>query len=384
MKSVADILPGIIEFRHYLHQHPEIGRHEYKTAEAIRQKLAEIGITPLPPFIGTDVVAIIEGGKGPGKNVTLRADIDALAIEEKTGLPYASCEPGKMHACGHDGHTAMLLGAAEWLYERRNEFAGSVRFIWQPGEENIHLGKDLVAAGALENPHADWIAALHGMPKLPLGQLGVRTGESEASCIHFSVTVLGHGGHSSRPQLSADPVVCASALVLELQTIVSRRIDPLESAVLSVCTIHGGTLGNVIPNEVTITGTARSFSDKNDRILMDGIRDMANAVCTAHRMSCTVAFDSHYPVCYNTAGATDLARKVITEKFGPENLWERPTPSMGADDFAFYTHEHEGTYVKLGLGEISNLHTDTFDFPDEALKSGIEFLTSFALAGLQA
>ena len=384
MKSITDILPEVTELRHYLHQHPELGREEFHTAETIRKKLSEIGITPLPPFIGTDVVAVIEGGKGPGKNVTLRADIDALAIEEKTGLPYASVNPGKMHACGHDGHAAMLFGAAMLLNERRNEFAGTVRFIWQPGEENIHLGKDLVAAGALENPSADWVAAIHGMPKLPLGQLGVRSGASEGSCLHFSITVHGQGGHSSRPQRAIDPVVCAAALVLELQTIVSRRIDPLESAVLSVCTIHGGTLGNIIPNEVTLTGTARSFSDRNDMILKQGILDMANAVCSAHRTSCEVTFDSHYPVCYNTPAATDLARRVIVEHIGKEFLFEREQPSMGADDFAFYTQRHEGTYIKLGLGDVSNIHTDTFDFPDAALENGIAFFTRFALSGLQA
>ena len=383
MKSIADILPKVTELRHYFHQYPELGREEFHTAETIRQKLAEIGITAQPPFIGNDVVAIIEGGKGPGKNVTLRADIDALAIEEKTGLPYASKNPGKMHACGHDGHTAMLLGAAELLYERRNEFAGTVRLIWQPGEENIHLGKDLVEAGVLENPPADFAASLHGMPKLELGKLGVKNGISEGSCIHFTINIHGKGGHSSRPHHAVDPVVCAAALVMELQTVVSRKIDPLESAVLSVCTIHGGTLGNVIPNDVELTGTARSFSDENDEILIRNIRNISEAVCKAHGTSCEVTFDSHYAVCYNTPAATDLARKVIADEIGKEFLFEREQPSMGADDFAFYTRKCEGVYVKLGLGDVSALHTDTFDFADAALENGIEFLVGFALSGLQ-
>ena len=211
MKTLADILPGIIEFRHALHRIPEMAGQEFKTSQLIRERLAVLGLEVLPPFLGTDVVALLYGGRGAGRNVTLRADIDALALEEATGRPYRSTHPGHMHACGHDGHAAMVTGAAELLVSRRDEFAGSVRFVFQPGEENRAMGRELVAAGVLENPAADVVTALHGMPGLPIGTLATRTGAIMASCAHFKVVLRGKGGHSSRPALSRNPVTAAAA-----------------------------------------------------------------------------------------------------------------------------------------------------------------------------
>lgn len=381
--SFNSILEYAVAFRHQLHQCPEPGNHEHKTAEAIRTELKKLGLNPLPPFMETDVVLIVEGNKGPGKNVTLRADIDALRITENTNLPYASQIPGMMHACGHDGHAAMLLAAAKILAAKRNDFAGSVRFVWQPGEEHYQLGKDLVEKGVLENPHADYVACLHGMPGLETGLLGIRDGASEASCVHFTINIKGKGGHSSRPHLAKDPILAASALVVELQSIVSRRIDPLNNGVLSICTFNGGTQSNAIPDEVTLSGTARALGDETDQLLKDHLVKITKLMADIYETENQVVFNACYPVTYNTPKATALARKVIGSMKDGSVLYERPTPAMSADDFAYYTQKHEGVYVKLGLGNISGLHTNTFDFTDEAMENGIQFLVDFALEGLK-
>ncbi len=382
MKQLADILPGVVEFRHRLHQIPELAGEEFETSRLIRERIAGLGLELLPPLLGTDVVALLRGPK-PGRNVTLRADIDALAVTEETGVDYASQHPGRMHACGHDAHTAMLLGAAELLAARRDEIAGSVRFVWQPGEENRALGRDLVAKGVLDDPPADLAATLHGMPDLPTGVLGFRSGASEASCSHFKLTVRGCGGHSSRPQLARDPVLAAAALVVELQSVVSRRIDPMRSAVLSICRIAGGELANVIPDAVELEGTARALDQESADELERGVREIAEAVCRAHRCACEVDYRNAYPVVYNDPEVTDLARRVARETLGEEFVYERPEPSMGADDFAYYAQKVPSVYVKIGAGCAAGLHNAKYLFPDAAMRNGILFLTEFALAGLR-
>ena len=382
MRTLAAILPGIIEFRHTLHRIPEMAGAEFETSRAIRERLAGLDLEVLPPFLGTDVVAILHG-RGPGRNVTLRADIDALLIGEETGVPYASSHAGKMHACGHDAHAAMVMGAAEILASRREEFDGSVRFVWQPGEENRAMGRDLVEAGALENPRADLVTALHGMPGLPVGVLALRDGAMMASCAHFKVTIRGRGGHSSRPHQAVDPVVAAAAVVVELQSVVSRRIDPQQAAVLSVCRIAGGELANVIPDEVVLEGTARALDMNVAAALESGLREVVDAVSRAHRTSCEIDYRLSYPVTFNAPEPTALARRVIRETVGEGRFIELAESSMGAEDFSWYLRRYPGVYVKLGTGEdCPALHNSKFDFPDAALAAGIEYLVNFTSAGL--
>ena len=382
MRTLAAILPGIIEFRHTLHRIPEMAGAEFETSRAIRERLAGLDLEVLPPFLGTDVVAILHG-RGPGRNVTLRADIDALRLNEETGVPHASCHEGRMHACGHDGHAAMVMGAAELLASRRDSFNGSVRFVWQPGEENRAMGRDLVEAGALENPRADLVTALHGMPGLPVGVLALRDGAMMASCAHFKVTIRGRGGHSSRPHQAVDPVVAAAAVVVELQSVVSRRIDPQQAAVLSVCRIAGGELANVIPDEVVLEGTARALDMNVAAALESGLREVVDAVSRAHRTNCEIDYRLAYPVTFNAPGPTALARRVIRETVGGERFVELAESSMGAEDFAYYLQRYPGVYVKLGTGEnCPALHNSKFDFPDAALAAGIEYLVNFTSAGL--
>lgn len=382
MRTLAEILPGIIEFRHTLHRIPEMAGAEFETSRAIRERLAGLDLEVLPPFLGTDVVAILHG-RGPGRNVTLRADIDALRLNEETGVPHASCHEGRMHACGHDGHAAMVMGAAELLASRRDSFDGSVRFVWQPGEENRAMGRDLVEAGALENPRADLVTALHGMPGLPVGVLALRDGAMMASCAHFKVTIRGRGGHSSRPHQAVDPVVAAAAVVVELQSVVSRRIDPQQAAVLSVCRIAGGELANVIPDEVVLEGTARALDMRVAAALEAGFREVIESVCRAHRTSCEIDYRLSYPVTFNAPEPTALARRVIRETVGEGRFIELAESSMGAEDFSWYLRRYPGVYVKLGTGEdCPALHNSKFDFPDAALAAGIEYLVNFTSAGL--
>lgn len=381
----SELYTAMAGFRHELHRFPELAGSEQRTAARLRELTGRIAGAELkPPFLGTDVVVDLRGGRPGTRCVALRADIDALAVTEDTGLPYASEHPGLMHACGHDGHTAMLLGAFEHLAARRPEWGGTVRFIWQPGEENRALGRELVAAGVLDNPRCDLAASLHGLPGLPVGKLGFIDGVSEASCAHFKLIVRGRGGHSSRPHLVIDPVLAAAALIVELQQVVARRINPLRSAVLSVCRVSGGTLGNVIPDEVELEGTARTLDVESAAILETAVGEVAAGVAAAHGCRCEVEYRSSYPVCINAPEATALARRVTAETFGPDAVVERTEPSMGADDFAYYAQQCPAVYVKLGLGDISGLHTSRFDFPDAALEYGIRFLTAFALAALKA
>ena len=381
-RQIAGVLPGIVEFRHRLHRVPEPAGGEFETMKLIRERLVPLDFEVLPPFIGTDTVALLHG-TAPGRNVTLRADIDALLISEESGVPYRSLRPGMMHACGHDAHAAMVMGAAEVLSTMRDRFRGSIRFVWQPGEENRALGRELVAAGALENPRADLVTALHGMPGLPVGVLAVRTGAIMASCAHFKVTIRGRGGHSSRPHLTRDPIVAAAAVVTELQSVVSRRINPLQPAVLSICRLAGGRLANVIPDEVELEGTARALDMTVATELEQGLRETVENVCRAHRVECAIDYHLSYPVTLNEAGATELARRVMREAVGADNCVELPESSMGAEDFAYYLQRYTGVYVKLGTGENSPaLHNSKFDFPDAALGAGIAYLVGFALAGL--
>jgi len=369
----------VIAFKHQLHRHPELAGEEFATCRLIRESIAPLGMEVLPPFLKTDTVALLYG-KGPGKNVTLRADIDALKVVEETGLACSSTVPGMMHACGHDAHTAMLYGAALVLAERRDEFDGSVRFVWQPGEENLALGKALVDAGALENPRADMVTAIHGAPGLAAGVFGIKPGPVMASCAHFKVTLYGKGAHSSAPHLAIDPIYCASSVVMELQSLVSRRVNPFESAVVSVCRFTGGAIANVIPESVELEGTVRSLSDATALILEDGFHEIVENVCRAHGVRCVIEYSPSYPVTINSRKGYEIAKSVVAG-----NSVELAQPSMGAEDFSWYLRRYEGFYIRLGVGEDApSLHNNKYVFPDEVMARGIEYFVNFALKALKS
>jgi amidohydrolase len=337
----------------------------------------------LPPFLGTDVVAILRG-KRPGRNVTLRADMDALPLAEKTGKPYRSKREGIMHACGHDGHTAMLIGAARVLNSLRSQIAGSVRFVFQPGEELSASGKKLVESGVLADPAPAAVIALHGWNHLPLGTLGSRPGPFLAGADWFQITVKGRGGHAAHPDLAVDPIVIGSAIVQQLQTVVSRGVDPLAPTVLSVCRFSAGTNGNVIPDSAELEGTIRYLDRKLGDRIGEHVERIVAGICAAAGAHYHLRFEKTYIPTINDRRIVLLGRRVACRVLGSAAWQDVENPSMGAEDFAFYLQDFPGAMFRLGLGEDSPpLHNPQFDFNDEALENGILFLVTTALAALE-
>jgi hippurate hydrolase len=377
--QIAKIVPHIVKIRHAIHQNPEIALKEFETSALIRSLLKKAGIEVLKPFLETDVVAMVKGKK-PGKNVTLRADIDALPLLEKTGLPYASKRQGTMHACGHDGHTAMLLGAALLLNRMRDQVGGSVRFVFQPGEEIVAAGKQLVATGALQNPRPDAVFALHAWAGMPLGAVASKPGALLAASDFFTVEVKGKGAHGSRPEDSIDPILTVARLVEALQSLVSREFSSLEPVVVSVCRIAGGTNGNVIPDSAEIEGTTRYLKPELKQKIESAIRRIVKGVCDSMGASFSLKYDSPYIPTINDDHMVALGKTVALRVLGPGKWFDLTSPSMGAEDFSYYIRKHPGAMFRLGMGEKSaSLHNSHFDFNDKAITSGILFLVSLAL-----
>ena len=384
LKTEVDrIVPEMVKVRHTIHQNPEIALKEFDTAALIRKLLRAAGIEVLKPFLETDVVAMVKG-KRTGKNVTLRADIDALPLLEKTGLPYASKRKGTMHACGHDGHTAMALGAAFLLNRLRGEISGSVRLVFQPGEEIVAAGKQLVAKGALRDPRPDAVFALHAWGGMPLGALASKPGALLAASDFFTIEIKGKGAHGSRPEDSIDPILTAARIVESLQSVVSREVSSLDPAVLSVCRIAGGTNGNVIPDSVEIEGTTRYLKPELKQKIYSAIKRTVKGVCDSMGASFSLKYDSPYIPTINDERMVSLGKEVALRVLGTKNWIDLTSPSMGAEDFSYYLQKHPGAMFRLGMGEKSaSLHNSHFDFNDRAMASGILFLVSLALEVLR-
>jgi len=381
--QIARIAPDMVKVRRTIHQNPEIALKEFDTSALIRKLLKQAGIPALKPFLETDVVAMVKGKK-PGKNVTLRADIDALPLLEKTGLPYASKRKGTMHACGHDGHTAMLLGAALLLNRLRDQLSGSVRFVFQPGEEIVAAGKQLVDKGALQNPRPDAVFAVHAWAGMPLGAVASKPGALLAASDFFTVEVKGKGAHGSRPEDSIDPILTAARIVDALQSVVSREVSSLEPVVVSVCRISGGTNGNVIPDSTEIEGTTRYLRPELKQKIESSIRRIVKGVCDSMGASFSFKYDSPYIPTINDDRMVALGKTVALRVLGPGKWFDLTSPSMGAEDFSYYIRKYPGAMFRLGMGEKSaSLHNSHFDFNDKAIASGILFLVSLALEGLR-
>ena len=381
--QIARIAPDMVKVRRTIHQNPEIALKEFDTSALIRKLLKQAGIPALKPFLETDVVAMVKGKK-PGKNVTLRADIDALPLLEKTGLPYASKRKGTMHACGHDGHTAMLLGAALLLNRLRDQLSGSVRFVFQPGEEIVAAGKQLVDKGALQNPRPDAVFAVHAWAGMPLGAVASKPGALLAASDFFTVEVKGKGAHGSRPEDSIDPILTAARIVDALQSVVSREVSSLEPVVVSVCRISGGTNGNVIPDSTEIEGTTRYLRPELKQKIESSIRRIVKGVCDSMGASFSFKYDSPYIPTINDDRMVALGKTVALRVLGPGKWFDLTSPSMGAEDFSYYIRKYPGAMFRLGMGEKSaSLHNSHFDFNDKAIVSGILFLVSLALEVLR-
>ena len=382
--EIKDIISSIVEFRKELHRHPEIAGKEVWTCAEIRRRLAAIpGVEILPPFLETDTVALIHG-RAPGKNVTLRADIDALTVTEEYESDFKSTVPGMMHACGHDVHTAVLMGAAMILASRRDEFTGSVRLVFQPGEENLALARPLIAAGALQNPKPDFVAAFHCEPGMKVGAAGIRVGAMMSSCVHFHVTFRGRGGHGSRPHAARSPIIAACSAVVELQSAVPNRINSQRPAVLSICSIQGGHLDNVIPEECTLIGTLRTLDDETASELRCAMDEMCQAIAALHRVQCTVEFaPGGYPATVNPASGVALAKEVMAQ-CGIECI-DFAESSMASEDFSCYLNNSpDGVFIKLGAGEDAPpLHNCRFVADEKMIPHGIALMTGIALAALK-
>jgi len=360
-------------WRRHLHTHPETAFEEHETAAFVAERLASFGIDVDTGLAGTGVVGTLVAGDGPA--VGLRADMDALHIAEANELDYRSVHPGRMHACGHGGHMAMLLGAARYLAETR-AFSGTVHFIFQPAEENEGGGRAMIEDGLFRQFPVEAVYGMHNWPGMPVGWFGVRPGPMMAAFDIFEIVVDGHGAHAAMPHLGVDAIVTGSAIVGALQTIASRATDPLDSAVVSVTRFQAGDTWNVLPDRAVLAGTTRSFRPEVRDSLEPAIRRIAGAIAEAHGATADVHYERRYPPTINDAAETERAAAAAAAVVGADNVERDPRPSMGAEDFAFMLNEVPGAYVWLGNGGRDGgctLHNPRYDFNDAALPIGASY-----------
>lgn len=375
----------IVGLRRTLHRFPELMYEEVKTSQLVCDTLDQLGINYERGIAVTGVFATLGTGESPC--IALRADMDALPIHEETDVPFRSEVDGKMHACGHDCHTAMLLGAAKLLRERESELRGTVRLLFQPAEEGGAGGKRMRDEGALDNPGVERIFGLHVWPKLPTGTIGSRAGTFLAAAGEVEITIHGKGGHAATPHLCIDPVVTAAKVITELQTIISRSLDPLDSGVISITTVHGGEAYNVIPETVRLSGTIRALTMDRFRWLQDRVKSLAAQVAAANDCSATIEFHGEaYPPTVNDAAVWSDVQDIGAELLGREAVHEIP-PVMGGEDFAFYAERVPGCFVGLGVsneatGCTYHVHHPKFKVDEDALPIGSALHACFALQSL--
>ena len=384
LNRVAEFHAEITAWRRQLHANPEILYDVHDTAAFAEAKLREFGVDEVVTGLGrTGVVGVIKGKGNSDKVIGLRADMDALPVTERTGKPYASANQGKMHACGHDGHTAMLLGAARHLAETRN-FDGTVVVIFQPAEEGGGGGRAMVQDGLMERFGISEVFGMHNMPGIPLGEFAIREGGIMAGTDQFAIDIEGHGGHAAMPHLTTDPVVVAAHIITGLQTLVSRNIDPIRSAVLSVTTVNAGTAYNVIPRTARLTGTVRTLDEEVRQQMEEGIKRLAPQLAQAFGATATVNWLPGYPVTVNASRQTGFAAEIAQEVAGEERVQANVDPTMGGEDFAYMLNARPGAYIFIGNGDSSDLHTDTYDFNDEAIPLGVSYWVRLAERALPA
>jgi hippurate hydrolase len=385
LNRIADFHDEITAWRRDLHQHPEVLFDVHRTAGIVAEKLRAFGVDEVVTGVGrTGVVGIINGKSNTsGKTIGLRADMDALTVTEKTGAAYASTNEGKMHACGHDGHTAMLLGAAKYLAETRN-FDGRIALIFQPAEEGGGGGKVMLDDGLIEKFDISEFYGMHNWPGMPVGHFGIRHGGIMAATDRFYITITGQGGHAARPQQTVDPIIVAAQMVTALQTIVSRNLDPLQSAVLSVTMIEAGEADNVISQTAKITGTVRTLDGGVQDFIEARLNEIVPQFARSFGASAVVRYARGYPVTVNSARQADFAADVASEVAGAERVNRNVAPSMGGEDFSFMLNERPGAYIFIGNGNSSELHTDTYDFNDEAIPVGTSYWVRLAETALKA
>lgn len=373
--SIAAQAGELAEWRQDFHQNPELGYAEHRTAAKVAERLTALGLDGVETGIGgTGVIGVLHGRGGPGgAAVMLRADMDALPIDEATGARYASTRPGTMHACGHDGHTTMLLGAAKHLAETRN-FDGTVYFCFQPAEEGGGGAKAMLDDGLFRRYRPRAVYGMHNWPGLPVGQFALKDGPVLAAADAFTITITGSGSHAARPQDARDPIVAGAQLVTALQTVVSRVVDPLQPAVLSVTQFRAGSTHNVIPDTAVLLGTTRCFDDGVQQQLVDEMDRLCAQVGTAMRVEIEIARNPiPYPTTVNDPVETDFAEAVMREAFGEDNVHRGHPPTMAGEDFSFFAREVPGCYVLIGNGDSAPLHNPAYDFNDGAAPLGVAY-----------
>jgi amidohydrolase len=384
VNRVADLHNEIKEWRRDFHAHPELRYDVHRTAGSVAEKLKSFGCDEVVPGIGrTGVVGVIRGRRAGSKVVGLRADMDALPLEEETGLPYKSTVPGKMHACGHDGHTAMLLGAAKYLAETRN-FAGTAVVIFQPAEEGGAGALAMVKDGLISRFGIQEVYGMHNYPGLPVGEFAIRPGAMMAAADHLTIEIEGKGGHAARPHLSIDTILVGAQMINQLQSIVARNVDPLKAAVVSVCMFQAGHTDNVIPQHAVLRGTARSLTPEVRELLHKRIGEVVEGTARLYGATAKVTYTNGYPVVVNHERQTAFAADVAREIAGKDKIDIDVPPVMGAEDFAFMLQERPGAFIFCGNGDSAGLHHPAYDFNDEAIPVGTSYwvrLAETALAG---
>ena len=354
--------------RHDIHAHPELGMEEHRTADLVARKLEEWGIEVHRGIGGTGVVGVLRAGNGD-QAVGLRADMDALAMGEANDIPYASRTAGKMHACGHDGHTTMLLGAARYLAETRN-FNGTVNFIFQPGEEGAGGALAMLQDGLFERFPCNALYAIHNRPNMKLGQFAIAPGPQMAGGAFFDISVRGRGAHGARPEESIDPVLAACHIATALQSIVARNVRPSDTAVLSITKVMGGDAYNVIPQYATVSGTARTFRPETMDLIEANMIRVAEGVAAGFGAVATVDFRKIFAPLVNNPEETQIFGDVAADMVGEANIDRNKPPGMGSEDFAFMMEKVPGAYINLGNGESAALHNQLYNFNDEATPFG--------------
>ncbi|GAB5426885.1 MAG: M20 aminoacylase family protein [Devosia indica] len=373
LNRVAEFQPEIAAWRQDFHAHPELLFDVHRTAGIVADKLRAFGCDEVVTGIGeTGVVAVINGRGTGNRMIGLRADMDALPMTEKTGLPHASTHQGRMHACGHDGHTAMLLGAAKYLAETRN-FDGRVALIFQPAEEGGGGGKVMLDDGLLDRFDIAEVYGMHNWPGMPVGTFGIRSGGIMAATDRFYIDIVGKGGHAARPHATIDPIIVAAQMVTALQTIVSRNLDPLQSAVLSVTMVEAGEADNVISRTAKITGTVRTLDGGVQDFIETRLAEFVPQFARSFGAEASVRYARGYPVTVNAPEQTEFAASVARDIVGAGQVDAEAEPSMGGEDFSFMLNERPGAYIFLGNGDSTELHTDTYDFNDEAIPVGVSY-----------
>lgn len=378
------LLPNLIEIRRHLHAHPELSFKEYETAAFVAGELDKIGIPYEKGICGTGIVALIKGRNPEKKCIALRADMDALPIFEKNEVSYRSQNDGVMHACGHDVHTTCLLGAATILHQLKEDFEGTIKLIFQPGEEKSPGGANLmVKAGVLKNPEPEAIFGLHVYPQLPAGTAGFRGGQYMASADEIYITINGKGGHAALPQQTIDPITVAAMVITGLQQIVSRKANPLNPTVLTFGKIEGGAATNVIPGSVSLAGTLRTFDETWRKEALGLVRSITTQICSAYGAEAIIEIPEGYPSLFNDPATTEKAKSFATAFLGAENIKELEL-RMGAEDFSFYTLHTKGCFFRIGTNRNNEqyttpVHSPDFDVDEEALKTGAGLMSYIAV-----